>query len=367
MIPFSEKELTIVGEHLKTTCNGPFPAIFTSMAVHKYATPITPKENIRRLVDRKQPYWFPTGMDFCDFEPRISPDTVSRAMVIDMEPSPEEKGGKDLFGIEWEYIPEAGGSMVRPGSAIMDDVNDWEKVVKFPDIDALDWDRCKEKNEILNTSERALHTSILNGLFERLISFMDFENAALALIDEDQQDAIHALLDRVVDMYIDLMEHFLSFMKLDGVLMHDDWGSQRAPFFAPDVCREMIAPHLKRFVDYCHGKGLWFEQHCCGLNELLVPVMIECGVDIWRPQHINNIAELREKYGDKIILGLPGPNVSAQSTDEEIDRLTREFVEKYAPTFREKPFLVSVFGADERFSKALYRYSRIELEKYSIE
>ncbi len=132
---------------------------------------------------------------------------------------------------------------------------------KIPDIDALDWDRCKEKNEILNTSERALHTSILNGLFERLISFMDFENAALALIDEDQQDAIHALLDRVVDMYIDLMEHFLSFMKLDGVLMHDDWGSQRAPFFAPCCCREMIAPHLKRFVDYCTAKD-------CGLNSI---------------------------------------------------------------------------------------------------
>jgi hypothetical protein len=366
MIPFSEDEMKVVGQHITTVSFGPFPAFIVSKGVPKRCTPVKPKENLRLCIDRKQPFWFPVSMDIMDFEPRINPDTVARAMIIDMEPAPEkETGGKDLFGVNWIYVPEAGGSMVRPGSAILDDVNVWESIIKFPDIDALDWESCKEKNAILNTSERALHTSLLNGLFERLISFMDFENAAVAIIDEDQEDAIHALFDRLVDMYINILDHYLEFMKLDGLLMHDDWGSQRAPFFSPDVCRRMIAPHMKRFVDYCHSKGLWFELHCCGKNELLVPVMIECGIDIWRPQQINNITALHEQYGDKIILGMPGPSVTKDSTDEEIDCLVREFVEKYAPTFREKPFLTSAFGADSRFYEALYRYSRIELNKYT--
>jgi hypothetical protein len=62
------------------------------------------------------------------------------------------------------------------------------------------------KNAVLNTSQRALHTSLLNGLFERLISFMDFENAAAAIIDEEQESAIHALLDRLVALYIDILD-----------------------------------------------------------------------------------------------------------------------------------------------------------------
>lgn len=366
MIAFSENELIANGEHLTTKCFGPFPAFFTTKGTPKYPTPITPKENVSRCVNRKQPYWFPVSADFMDFEPRVSPDTRSRAMVIDMEEAQkdEDKGGKDFFGVTWDYVPEVGGSMVRPGTAILEDVNDWPEIIKFPDIDALDWAHCKEVNECLNASERAFHTSFLNGFFERLISFMDFENAAMAIIDEDQEDAIHALFDRLADMYIDVLDHFLAFAKLDGLLMHDDWGSQRAPFFSPNVCRKMIAPHMKRVVDYVHSKGMWFELHSCGLNEAMVPVMIEIGVDIWRPQHINDIVMLHEKYGDKIILGMPFTKVNAQSTDEEIRSAVKEFVDKYAPNFREKPFLVSAFGVDDRFTKELYRQSRIALNKY---
>ena len=366
MIPFSENELIPRGEHIKTKCFGPFPAALVSRAVPRYATPVTPKENLRLCVARRQPYWFPVSMDFLDFEPRVSPDTVARAMVIDMEEAlrDEEKGGADFFGVRWVYVPEVGGSMVKPGAAILQDANEWPEVLHFPDIDRLDWAHCREVNAVLNTSERAFHTSFLNGYFERLISFMDFENAAMAIIDEEQENAIHALFDRLTALYIDMLEHVLSFARLDGLLLHDDWGSQRAPFFSPAVCRRMIAPHLKRLADYVHSRGLWFELHSCGLNEALVPVMIECGVDIWRPQHINDIPMLHERYGDRILLGMPGPNVTAESSDEEIRTAVTEFVERYAPTFREKPFLVSVFGADQRFYAELYRQSRIALNRY---
>lgn len=363
MIPFSENELRNPGRHLTTKCLGPFPG--ATFEIPKYHTPITPKENVRRCVDRTDPLWFPLSRDFCDYEPRINKDTVARAMIIDMEEAPpaEARGGIDFFGVEWVYVPEAGGCMPKPGNKpLLEDVNDWPEVVRFPDIDALDWAHCAEVNSVLSGSERALHTSLLNGLFERLISFMEFENAAMAIIDDDQIDAVHALFDRLVDMYIEILDHHLAYIKLDGLLMHDDWGSQRAPFFSPNVCRSVIAPHLKRFVDYVHSKGLWFELHSCGFNEPMVPVMIECGVDIWRPQHINDIAALREQYGDRIILGLPFPQrVTKDTPDDELQQLVKDFVAKYAPTFREKPFIVSAFGADQRFNEAIYRESRIAL------
>ena len=51
------------------------------------------------------------------------------------------------------------------------------------------------------------------------------------------------------------------------------------------------------------------------------------------------------------------------ASDEVVDKAAKEFVDKYAPTFVEKPFMVGSFFADPRFTKAIYKYSRIALSK----
>ncbi len=360
MVPYSERELEVVGDHISTTSFGGF--FFKSP---KYNTPITPKENVARCVKRETPFWFPSTADFCNLESRTNIDHVARAEVMDMGPpyKDEEKGGKDLFGIEWVYVPTAGGSMVQPGNPTLLDANDWPEIIRFPDIDALDWEECKRLNSCLNESTRSFHVTFQNGIFERLISFMDFEGAAMALIDEEQQDAVHALFDKLADMYIAMIDHYLDFLQLDGVVFHDDWGSQRAPFFSLDVCMEMVAPYLKKVADHCHAKGLWFQQHCCGKNELLVPAMIYAGVDMWMPQVMNDVAALREQYGDKIMFSMSPPAVPREATDAEIEAAADAFVSRYAADFREKPFLVGSFFADPRFTKAIYKYSRMALSK----
>ena len=361
MVPYSDEELKVIGEHINTTSFGGRFAFKTP----KYNTPITPKENIKLCVKREKPAWFPTSADFLNLESRTNIDHIARAEVMDMGPpyADNEKGGKDLFGVEWVYVPTVGGSMVQPGNPILEDANDWPEVIKFPDVDALNWAECKELNSVMNESTRGLYVTFQNGIFERLISFMDFEGAAMALIDDDQKEAVHALFDKLADMYISLLDHYLEFMDLDGIMFHDDWGSQRAPFFSLDVCMEMVAPYLKKIADHCHEKGLWFEHHCCGKNELLVPAMIYAGVDMWQPQAMNDVDMLREKYGDKIIFSIAPPALKPDATEEEIEANAKAFVEKYAPTFAEKPFRVGTYFVDPRYSKYIYKYSRIALSK----
>ena len=65
--------------------------------------------------------------------------------------------------------------------------------------------------------------------------------------------------------------------------------------------------------------------------------------------------------GDKIMFSIAPPSVPRDASDEEVDKLARGFVDKYAPTFAEKPFMVGTFFADPRFTKAIYKYSRIAL------
>ena len=126
---------------------------------------------------------------------------------------------------------------------------------------------------------------------------------------------------------------------------------------------EMVAPYLKKIADHCHEKGLWFEHHCCGKNELLVPAMIYAGVDMWQPQAMNDVEMLREKYGDKIMFSIAPPALGPDATEEEIEANAKAFVEKYAPTFAEKPFRVGTYFVDPRYSKYIYKYSRIALSK----
>ena len=358
--PFSEAELEVIGEHISTTS---FTGRFFGRAVPKYNTPVTPKENLELCLRREKPYWFPSFWDFCNLESRTNLDHVARAEVMDMGAPyrDEEKGGKDLFGIDWVYVPAVGGSMVKPGNPTLLDVNDWPEVIKFPDIDALDWDECRRLNSVMNDSTRSFHLTFQNGIFERLISFMDFENAAMALIDDDQKDAVHALFTRLCEMYERMIDHYLDILKLDGVVFHDDWGSQRAPFFSLNVCLEMVAPYIKRLADYCHARGMWFQQHCCGKNEPLVPAMIYAGVDMWYPQIMNDVDALRDQYGDKIMFAIAPPALAPDAGDADVDAAARAFVEKYAADFTEKPFVIlSVYG-DPRLTNAIYKYSRMAL------
>ena len=60
MVPYSDDELKVIGEHINTTS---FGGKFT-FKTPKYNTPITPRENVALCVKREKPYWFPSSADF---------------------------------------------------------------------------------------------------------------------------------------------------------------------------------------------------------------------------------------------------------------------------------------------------------------
>ena len=255
-IEFSEDELKVVGTFPPTVPQG--------NTIDKLNTPISAKENLMAFLHNKAPLWMPNG-DYITFTPAIIPDNVARGHVIEIDPM-TQKGGPDMFGIEWEYIEDVGGSIVRPGSPALEDVNDWKKVITFPDISAWDWEGCAQRNSaFLGNKEEAVWITHYTGLFERLISYMDFENAAVALIDEDQKDAVKELFSALCDLYEQIIDHYVRYFGMTGLLFHDDWGSQKAPFFSIQTFREMILPYMQRLTSYCHERNVIFELHSCGL------------------------------------------------------------------------------------------------------
>ncbi len=351
---FDPKELQVIGEH-STAFGGKIPL---------FNTPITVRENCYELKKRR-PLWQSLGFtyDFVLFAPGVNPDNVARAFVYDGTFVPgvsNKSGGRDMFGIEWEYVPTAGGSMVHPGKPFIEDAIELEQKIVFPDLDSWAWEESVRGNETYLNSGRFNMAWLLNGWYERLISFMDFEGAAIALIDEEQKDYVKDFFDKLSDFYIRLFDKYLTYYpQIDGFYIHDDWGAQRETFFSPEVAEEMIVPYMKRITEYLHSKNKYAELHSCGQLARQVPNIIKAGWDAWTPQVILDADELYAKYGDKLILGLGPDTLSADSTDEEQRKAARDYVRRFCDPAR--PSVLSSFGSTLKpaFFEELYKESRL--------
>jgi len=348
------------------------PGFFPGMPdIKVFDYPISPKENYKMLYERKVPYWLPSFNDQQMFAPRIDPDNIARVQIFEANMlAPEEMTGcPDKFGVPWVYVPTAGGSMVEPGSPVLKDANDWPDVIQFPDVANWDWAGSAEANKDFVNTDKFLSFTFVTGFFERLISFMDFGDAAVALVDPDQKEAVKSLFSALVDCYCDIIGRAYEAYHFDGIWFHDDWGAQRAPFFSLDVAMEMVAPYIKQVREFCHSLGVFFDMHSCGKNELLVPAYIEIGADSWSGQDMNDKAMIYDKYGDKIILGIE-PDISYNMFDpaavpptlEEATAAAQRFIDKYVPNFKEKPVLMGFFFGPPGFDDYLYEASRKALD-----
>lgn len=352
-IPFdSNKELQVIGEYKALSPRVP--------GLTKLNTPITPKENYKLLYEGKRPLWMPSGYDVLTLIPRIIPDNIARGFVYDVDPIDiKDAGGKDFFGVEWVYVEKAGGSMVTPGNPKVPDITRWEDYIEFPDLDELDWEGSANKHNEYLSSERMTLLWVMNGLFERLISFMDFENAALAIVDEDEKEGVHRLFNALCDFYDKLFDKFKTYYNADIISFHDDWGSQRAPFFSLSTAREMLVPYLSRVVESCHKRGMYLEFHSCGKNEILVPAMIEAGVDLWTPQEMNDRHMIIQKYGDKLNVGVH-LRIPFEATEDEAIELVESFVEEYGGYTNVVASALAMGGKQNAVRDKLYALTRVK-------
>ena len=353
-IPFNEKELEVVA-----TVPG-----FGGSTVEILNYPINNFELLKHNFVDKNPQWITSGSEAGFFCPSVIPDHVARGFCFEAFPTPREKfGGKDMFGLDWVYVDVAGGSM--SDGHFFDDANDWKEYVKMPDIDAWDWEGSAEANKAyLESGPKTMW--FLNGCwFERMISFMTFEGAAMALLDEDQEDAVKEMLHELTDLYIRIVDKCMKhYPALAGFCIHDDWGSQMAPFFSDDVAENFFLPEMKRFVDHIHSYGKYIEIHSCGHVEDRCHVFVKAGFDVWCPMAMNDTAALFEKYGDKIVINVVVNEIAdpATATEEDYIEAAKRFAAKFAKP--NKPCQVSfMYSAPGQitptFTKELYKQSRI--------
>lgn len=320
-----------------------------------FSTPISERENLDRVLRHDRPLWMPVNTFIKIFAPSALPDNVARGFVFEGFPANASRfGGRDMFGVEWIYVPQAHGSMVLPGTPVLPDVRRWREI-KFPDLSALPLAASADANAAYLSDGRMTELWVLNGMFERLVSFCDMGGALISLVDEETTGAVHALFDRLADFYCEYFTLCHAAYGNEIFCFHDDWGSEAAPLFSPDTAREMIAPYIKRVVDCCHSLGAAFNFHSCGRIGALVPVMAEMGVDMWSGQQINDFAALAGRYGDRLCFLPALPDVPDNASDGDIRLLARDFAARFP-----RGAMATCRGAvDERMLASLYETSRI--------
>lgn len=284
---------------------------------------ITSRENWLRFLRGETPQWMPLVSEVQFIHPAIVPDNMARGAVMENQKvSHDQFGGPDMYGVQWVYDPVVGGSMEAPAvPPILKAIEDWPDVIHFPDIDSWDWEGAAARNRDYLSPDRLRSTTIFTGIFERLISFMGFEEAAMTLIDEDYAEELGELLTKLTDTNIKLIEKMKQCFDVDLVCFHDDWGGQLSPFFSLQTCREVLVPHLKRVVDYCHSHGILLELHSCGHNDALVPAMVEAGVDAWCGQPMCDKFALWEQYGEKLAIGINFSSGDPQTVEAEVQQI----------------------------------------------
>lgn len=347
----------------------------------RYYRPIEARENFKMLFKNEIPYWIPdcgpVSTDVTAFRPRQHPDNLANHQAFDGGDTIDfDRLGDTLpgwFDIEYQWEPQCGGASPKPGKVKISDIAKWEDFITFPNLDEMDWEGILAMNkEYLNT-DRVNQLGLQFSFWERLMNAMGVAEAAMALIDEEQQEGVHRFFDKLSDLYIEYVQRMCKCCKLDSIVVHDDWGHASGAFFSLDTCREMIVPYFKRFIKACHNEGLIFEHHCCGKAESLVPAMIESGVDYWMPQPaLNDLDKLIETYrNDPITFAVSSPKLSTDMSEEQIQKMAESWVEKY----KDKGVLLGPnmivspdndFGQYPIFKNAVYMFSRIAYQDAEI-
>lgn len=337
---FSPEELTV---------KGTVPGFFGPPA-DVFTTPITPRENTLRLYSGKTPMWTPFS----------SGDYTM--LMLDCDPENQARspggGGKDGWGVEWVFVEVVGGAMVKPGNPKVLDINHWEDYVTPPDPDTWDWEGCYERNKDKLSSERVTYINVPGCLFERLIAVMDFDNAIVALIDDEQKDAVHRFFRTVTDIHKKFYTNCKKWFNADIVNFNDDWGSQRAEFFSVPTVREMLLPYVKELVEHVHSLGMYWDLHCCGKVENFVPLFIEAGMDSWGGQALNDKYALKQKYGDKFIF-THGPTVAPDASEAELDAAVADFMATCGSDNR----IICDWGQNPALRRKLYEASRKNFDR----
>jgi len=77
-------------------------------------------------------------------------------------------------------------------------------------------------------------------------------------------------------------------------------GYRNGPFFSPRIYRNLIKPSDRRLFDFFHSHAMPVLLHSCGNVKMLLPDLIDAGLDCIQPLEVKagmDVIELKQEFG----------------------------------------------------------------------
>lgn len=242
-------------------------------------------------------------------------------------------GGYDEFGVLWSgktfhLTPD-------PRFIRLKEIEDWREVYTPIHISDEAWEKCAGESDLDGgRSGQLVLYSVGTCYFERLLSFMGFEGALMAMLEE--QEAVDELFSAIDEHLLGNLEKIKKYYNPDVVMMNDDTASANGLLYSPKIYRELVKPHHKKFIQRVRELDMLACQHSCGKCADIVGEFIDNGANIWNnAQSVNNVPELKKKYAGQICfmggMDYQGPATWLDATEEMLRAEIRRCMDDCAP------------------------------------
>lgn len=127
------------------------------------------------------------------------------------------------------------------------------------------------------------------------------------LVDIACEDEVGiAIIDARVDFYYEWCRRALEAGggKIDILCLGEDLGSQKGPTMSPACFDSFFRPRIERFYKLAHDYGALAMMHSCGSTRMLMPRLLDMGLDILdavQPEPVGMDPEgVKAEFGDRL-------------------------------------------------------------------
>ena len=252
---------------------------------------------------------------------------------------PVQMGGppvKNAWGVTSRWPDGFPGQMpdhINKENIVVKDITRWRDYVTMPETNfpEEDWQDLAEAAAAVDRNEVFCTLTVTPGLFEQCHYLMSMDDACMNMMLEPEH--MKDLIKYITEYELKWAEQLVKYTKIDLMMHHDDWGSQKSLFFSTAMFEDFFLDAYKEIYGYYRKLGVEIIiHHADSYCAPLVPHMIDIGIDVWQGcLKSNNVPELVKKYGGQIsFMGdinngiVDVPNWTREIVREEVERACRE-------------------------------------------
>lgn len=251
--------------------------------IYYEATGIKEQETTAREIanlnaSKTKHYTTTAGRAEVDFNKKIGSDMIWLSPELDLDGwrHPEGKPMWDCFNDDHKSL-NTGCRFQK-----CEDIRELE-AFEWPNPAYLDFTRTLEDVKYAYDQGFAVFSGMWCPFFHIVSDFFGMEEYFVKMYTDPEM--VHYATRRVVDFYLETNKRYLEQAApyLSAAFFGNDLGSQRSLLISPECFDEFVLPYMQEIIDQMKGMGLKVAMHSCGSIDMIIPRLIDAGVDILHP------------------------------------------------------------------------------------